>query len=313
MTALALRRPMRAPGLLVMLAIMLVGFSIASRDFTTAGNALNVLLQSSVLLLIALPMTFVILTEGLDLSIGAVLSLCSVTLAETALATQSLAAALVVAVAVGTLAGLLNGSLVAYLRIPPFVATLGTLGVAQSLALIATGGQSVVGLPDSLVFVYGGSILGIRVPILLVVVAYVLMHALLYRTRFGSYVFALGGNREALTLAGVPWRRMLLGVYALAGAWAGVAGLLMASRLNAGHPTAGIGMEFDAIAAVALGGTSFERGNGWLPGTLLGALTIGILRNGLNLLAVPSALQVGCIGLLVIVAFTLEAFRTQTP
>jgi ribose transport system permease protein len=313
MTALALRRPMRAPGLLAMLAIMLVGFSIASRDFTTAGNALNVLLQSSVLLLIALPMTFVILTEGLDLSIGAVLSLCSVTLAETALATQSLAAALVVAVAVGTLAGLLNGSLVADLRIPPFVATLGTLGVAQSLALIATGGQSVVGLPDSLVFVYGGSILGIRVPILVVIVAYVLMHALLYRTRFGSYVFALGGNREALTLAGVPWRRMLLGVYALAGAWAGVAGLLMASRLNAGHPTAGIGMEFDAIAAVALGGTSFERGNGWLPGTLLGALTIGILRNGLNLLAVPSALQVGCIGLLVIVAFTLEAFRTQTP
>ncbi|MBV8663741.1 MAG: ABC transporter permease [Hyphomicrobiales bacterium] len=313
MTALALRRPMRAPGLLAMLAIMLVGFSIASRDFTTAGNALNVLLQSSVLLLIALPMTFVILTEGLDLSIGAVLSLCSVTLAQTALATQSLAAALAVALAVGTLAGLLNGSLVAYLRIPPFVATLGTLGVAQSLALIATGGQSVVGLPDSLVFVYGGSILGIRVPILLVVVAYVLMHALLYRTRFGSYVFALGGNREALTLAGVPWRRMLLGVYALAGAWAGVAGLLMASRLNAGHPTAGIGMEFDAIAAVALGGTSFERGNGWLPGTLLGALTIGILRNGLNLLAVPSALQVGCIGLLVIVAFTLEAFRTQTP
>jgi ribose transport system permease protein len=313
MTALALRRPVRAPGLFAMLALMLVGFSVATRDFATPGNALNVLLQSSVLLLIALPMTFVILTEGLDLSIGAVLSLCSATLAQAAVATGSFAAALAVALAVGTLAGALNGGLVAYLRIPPFVATLGTLGVAQSLALIVTGGQSVVGLPDSVIFVYGGSILGVRVPILLVAAAYALMHWLLYRTRFGSYVFALGGNREALTLAGVKWRRMLLAVYALAGAWAGIAGLLLASRLNAGHPTAGIGMEFDAIAAVALGGTSFERGNGWLPGTLIGALTIGVLRNGLNLLAVSSALQVSCIGLLVILAFTLEAFRTETP
>ena len=313
MTTLALRRPMRAPGLIAMLAIMLVGFSAAAPDFATPGNVLNVLLQSSVLLLIALPMTFVILTEGLDLSIGAVLSLCSVTLALTAVATGSFAAALSVALAVGALAGALNGALVAYLRIPPFVATLGTLGVAQSLALIVTGGQSVTGLPDSVLFVYNGSILGVRTPIVMIVVAYALMHALLYRTRFGSYVFALGGNREALTLAGVPWRRMLLAVYVLAGAWAGIAGLLLASRLSAGHPTAGIGMEFDAIAAVALGGTSFERGNGWLPGTLLGALTIGVLRNGLNLLAVSSSLQVGCIGLLVILAFTLEAFRRQTP
>ena len=313
MTTLALRRPVRAPGLVAMLAVMLIGFSLATRDFATPGNALNVLLQSSVLLLIALPMTFVILTEGLDLSIGAVLSLCSVTMALTAVATGSFIAALAVSLVVGALAGALNGGLVAYLRIPPFVATLGTLGAAQSLALIVTGGQSVTGLPASIAFVYSGSILGVRAPILLIVVAYAVMHGLLYRTRFGSYVFALGGNREALALAGVPWRRMLLAVYALAGAWAGLAGLLMASRLSAGHPTAGIGMEFDAIAAVALGGTSFERGDGWLPGTLIGALTIGVLRNGLNLMATPSALQVSCIGLLVILAFTLEAFRTQTP
>ena len=126
-----------------MLALMLIGSLVATRDFATPGNALNVLLQSSVLLLIALPMTFVILTEGLDRSIGAVLSLCSVTMALTALATGSLTAALVVAIAVGTLAGALNGGLVAYLPIPPFVAALGTLGVAQSPALVVTGGQSV--------------------------------------------------------------------------------------------------------------------------------------------------------------------------
>jgi ribose transport system permease protein len=313
MTALALRQPIRAPGLIVVLALMLVGFSVASREFATAGNALNIVLQSSALLLLALPMTFVILTEGLDLSIGAVLSLCSVALALAAVGTGSFVVALAVAVAVGLVAGVLNGVLVAYLRIPPFVATLGTFGIAQSLALIVSGGQSVTSLPDSILFFYNGSIFGLRAPILFIVVAYALMHALLYRTRFGSYVFALGGNREALTLAGVRWRQMLLAVYALAGAMAGLAGLLLASRLNAGHPTAGIGMEFDAIAAVALGGTSFERGDGWLFGTLLGTLTIGVLRNGLNLMAVSSALQVSCIGLLVILVFTLESFRTPTP
>jgi ribose transport system permease protein len=294
MTALALPREMRAPGLMIALVIMLTGFTIASRDFATPGNALNIVRQSSVLLLIALPMTFVILTEGLDISVGAVVSLCSVALAQ-----------------VGALCGALNGGLIAYLGIPPFVATLGTLGVAQSLALILTGGQSVTGLPLNVVFVYGGSILGIPVPILVIVAAYAVMHGLLYRTPFGSYVFALGGNREALTLAGISWRRTLLAVYVLMGAWAGVAALVLAGRLSAGHPTAAIGMEFDAIAAVALGGTSFERGEGWLPGTVLGVAAIGILRNGLNLIAVSSSLQVCCIGILVILAFTLEAFRTQ--
>jgi ribose transport system permease protein len=311
MTALALPQRLRAPGLFVMLVLMLGGFGVAARDFATTQNIVNILLQSSVLLLIALPMTLVIMTEGLDLSIGAVLSLCSVVLAEVAVTTQSILAALLVGLATGTVFGLVNGALVAFLGIPPFVATLGTLGVAQSLALIASGGQSITGVPDSVVFVFNGSVFGAPLPIPLMIVAYAATHFLLYRTRFGSYIFALGGNREALTLAGVPWRVVLVSVYALAGAAAGIAGLLLAGRLNAGHPTAGIGMEFDAIAAVALGGTSFDRGDGWLPGTVLGVITIGVLRNGLNLLAVSSAVQVCCIGLLVILTFALEAFRGE--
>jgi ribose transport system permease protein len=311
MTTLALPQRVRAPGLFVMLVLMLGGFGVAARDFATTQNIVNILLQSSVLLLIALPMTLVIMTEGLDLSIGAVLSLCSVVLAEVAVTTQSILAALLVGLATGTVFGLVNGALVAFLGIPPFVATLGTLGVAQSLALIASGGQSITGVPDSVVFVFNGSVFGAPLPIPLMIVAYAATHFLLYRTRFGSYIFALGGNREALTLAGVPWRVVLVSVYALAGAAAGIAGLLLAGRLNAGHPTAGIGMEFDAIAAVALGGTSFDRGDGWLPGTVLGVITIGVLRNGLNLLAVSSAVQVCCIGLLVILTFALEAFRGE--
>jgi ribose transport system permease protein len=315
MTAVALKphRVLRAPGLLAILAAMLVGLALGARDFTTAANLTNIALQSSVLLLLALPMTFVVMTEGLDLSIGAVLSLASVVLAQVAVATGSVTLAVAAGLAVGIAFGAVNGILVAFVRIPPFVATLGMLGVAQGLALVASDGQSITGIPESIDFVYGGRLFGAPAPILLMIAAYLVMYALLYRTRFGTYVVALGGNREALALAGVNWRVMLILVYTLAGASAGFAGLLLTARLNAGHPTAGIGMEFDAIAAVALGGTSFEKGNGWLPGTLIGVLTIGVLRNGLNLLAIPSALQVCCIGLLVILAFFFEALRKETP
>lgn len=315
MTALALkpRRVLRAPGLLAILAAILVGFALGARDFTTAANLTNIALQSSVLLLLALPMTFVVMTEGLDLSIGAVLSLASVVLAQVVVATGSVSLAVAAGLTVGAALGAVNGILIAFVRIPPFVATLGMLGIAQGLALIVSDGQSITGIPASVDFVYEGRVLGAPLPILLMIAAYLLMHALLYRTRFGTYVIALGGNREALALAGVNWRVMLILVYALAGACAGFAGLLLTARLNAGHPTAGVGMEFDAIAAVALGGTSFEKGNGWLPGTLLGVLTIGVLHNGLNFLTIPSALQVCCIGLLVILIFLFEALRKETP
>jgi ribose transport system permease protein len=300
---------LRAPGLLVLLVLMLIGFTVGNPDFASLGNLTNVAMQASLLLLIALPMTFVIMTEGLDLSIGAVLSLASVVLAIVAVSTGSLVLALLAGIATGLAVGALNGVLVAWLEIPPFVATLGTLGIAQGLALLVSDGQSITDVPATIPFVYGGHLLGIPVPLLILVVSYLAMHTLLYRTAFGTYIFALGGNREALALAGVPWRRMLLLVYMLAGGMAGLAGLLMAGRLSAGHPTAGIGMEFDAIAAVAVGGTAFERGNGWLPGTLLGVFAIGLLRNGLNLLAVNSSLQVCCVGLMVIFAFSIESLR----
>jgi ribose transport system permease protein len=145
--------------------------------------------------------------------------------------------------------------------------------------------------------------------IVLAAAAYGMCHLALYHTRFGAYVFAIGGNREALTLAGVRGARYHIAIYAGAGAMVGLASLLLAGRMNAGHPVAGLGLEFDAIAAVIVGGTSFERGNGWLPGTVLGVLAVTVLKNGLNLLAVSSALQVGSIGLLVIAALLLDSWR----
>jgi ribose transport system permease protein len=316
MHEIALNAPMgrirSIPGVAVMLIVLVVGFAVSSPGFLTVPNLSNVLVQSTVPLLLALPMTLIIMTEGLDLSMGAVLTLASLVVALVTLATGSVLLGLLAACAVGTLFGVVNGWLVAILGIPPFVATLGTLGMAQGLSLIVSDGQSVVGMPVTMQKIYSGTAAAIPLPILMAIAAYAVFHLLLYHTRLGTFVFALGGNRDALRFAGVKVERMLIVVYAIGGAMAGLAGVLMTARMNAGHPTAGLGLEFDAIAAVAVGGTSFERGNGWLLGTLLGVLTVGVLRNGLNLLAIPSSVQVSCVGGLVIMALFFDGLRSRT-
>jgi ribose transport system permease protein len=301
----------RVPGVAIVLVVLCAVFGFMSPGFATPANIANILTQSTILLLLALPMTLLIMTEGLDLSMGAVLTFASIALAITVLATGSLALAILAALAVGFCFGLGNGVLIAVFDIPPFITTLGTLGIAQGLSLLVTDGQSVVGIPRSIEYIYSGTAAGIPLPIIIAALAYGATHALLYHTRFGTYVFALGGNREALRVAGISVRGMLIRVYMFGGLMAGFAALLMTARLNSAHPTAGIGMEFDAIAAVAVGGTSFERGNGWLLGTLLGVIAVGVLRNGLNLLAVPSSAQVACIGALVIIALFIDGLRAE--
>lgn len=302
----------RIPGVAIVLAALVIGFGIMSANFLSAGNISNILVQSTILLLVALPMTLIIMTEGLDLSAGAVLTFASIILASVSISTGSIWVGVLAGLGAGLAFGVLNGSLIAFLGIPPFIVTLGTLGVAQGLSLVVTDGQSIVGIPAVIEGLYSASAFGIPLPIIISAIAYLLIHTLLYHTRFGTYIFALGGNREALRLAGVSDRAVLVAVYALGGLMVGFAALLMTARMNAAHPTAAIGMEFDAIAAVAVGGTSFERGDGWLLGTLLGVLAVGVLRNGLNLLAVPSSVQVACIGGLVLVALLIDGLRSRT-
>ena len=303
------RQGTRISGAAIMLGLLLVLFTLTSPRFASVGNLVNVLTQSSMLLMLALPMTLIIMTEGLDLSIGAVLTLASLALAIASVATGSAVLGLLAAIAVGLLFGLGNGLLVSMLRLPPFVATLGTLGAAQGLCLVVSGGQSVVGIPATVSMAYSGQFFGIAVPIWMAAASYLVFYILLYWTRFGVYVPALGSNREALHQAGVRHHRVLVLVYILAGLMAGLAALPLTARMNAGHPTAAMGMEFDAIAAVAVGGTAFLRGDGSLFGTLLGVLSIGVLRNGLNLLALPSSVQVACVGLLVIAALFFDNRR----
>jgi len=305
----ALRYLNEIPGVGWVLALLIVVFAIFGSGFATTSNVLNIGVQSSVLLLLSLPMTFIIMSEGLDLSMGAVLSLAGVVMAMLLSEGRALPAGLAAAAGVGLIFGLVNGLLVAGLRIPPFVATLGTLGIAQGIALVITDGQSVVGIGDRLPELYNSTIAGLPFSIVTAALAYAVLHGVLYHTRFGTYVSAIGGNREALVLAGVPATRYHVAIYALGGLMAGLAALLLTGRMNSGHPVAAIGMEFDAIAAVIVGGTSFERGRGTLAGTLVGVCTVGVLKNGLNVLEVSSSLQVASIGLLVIVALLVDAVR----
>ena len=289
--------------------VLCVVFSVVTPDFLSAANVRNVLLQATILLLLALPMTLIILTEGLDLSMGASLSLCTVVLAVVQISTGSIllgfAAALLVALAIG----MANGALVAAFDLPPFVVTLGTLGAAQGLALVVAEGRTTMGVAEGLRWFWEGSVLGVAAPLWLAALVWAVIHTLLYHTRFGARVFALGGNREALRFAGISVKWSLLWVYVLGGACVGLATLLMTARVNGGHPTAAIGLEFDAIAAVAVGGTAFERGKGSLTGTVLGVVAVGVMRNGLNLLSMPSSVQVAAVGVVVIAALWVDAAR----
>ena len=300
-------RAAAVPGVAYVLPLLLLVFAALVPDFSSAPNLVNVGVQSAIVLLLALPMTFIIMSEGLDLSMGALIGLASVVLALLLVAGYPLSAAFAAAAGVGLLFGMLNGTLVVYGGIPPFVVTLGTMGVAQGLALAITDGASVVGIGRDLPALYLASWAGLPFPILIAAGVYAICHVLMYRTRFGAYAFAIGGNRESLTLAGVRANAYHVGVYALAGFVVGGAGLLFTGRMSAGHPVAGIGLEFDAIAAVVLGGT--ERGYGWLPGTLLGVVAVGVLKNGLNLMALPSSVQVAGVGVLVIAVLLIDVAR----
>jgi ribose transport system permease protein len=301
------RMSVRVPGVSIVLAALIAVFGVMAPDFISFRNLANVLSQASILLILALPMTLVIMTEGLDLSVGAVVGISSMALAMTIAATGGVLPAIAVCILIGVAFGVSNGLLVVRLQLPPFVATLGTMGVAHSMALALNDGQAVLGIPESVRFLYSGTIFGMPMPVLLAATVYGALSLLLYRTPFGGRVFALGGNREALHFAGLSASRSLLGVYAIMGGLAGLAAVLMTARVNAGHPTAALGLEFEAIAAVAIGGTSFARGDGTLLGTLIGVVTVGTLRNGLNLLGVGSSLQIAAVGALVIVALLIDA------
>ncbi|HLE44372.1 MAG TPA: ABC transporter permease [Methylomirabilota bacterium] len=299
----------RLPGALYLLSVLSLVLTVATPGFLTVTNLTNVGLQVAVLTIVALGMTLIILTEGIDLSLGPVLGLAGVVMGLLAVGGYPLPVAVLAALGVGALFGLLNGLLIAYVAVPAFVATLGTFGMAQSLAMVLTEGNSVTGLGPRIRWFNEGVLLGLPVPIWATAALFAGTYVLLYRTRFGRYVFAIGGSRRALQLAGVRVGVYQTAVYVYGGLLAAVAAFIMTARMNAAHPTIAIGLEFDAIAAVILGGTSFEGGRGGLVGTVVGALAVGVLRNGLNLLGLSTEWQVATVGIVIISAIVLDATR----
>jgi ribose transport system permease protein len=302
----------RAPGALYLLVLLFLGLSFASPHFLSVENQTNIALQASVVLILALGQTLVILTEGIDLSLGPVLGLAGVVMGLLLVSGQPFIVALPAALLVAMLMGGVNGVLVACAGLPPFIVTLGVFGMAMSLAMVMTSGQSVVGLPPEVRWFNEGVVLGLPIPIWATLALYLLTLLVLHRTRFGRYVYAIGGNRQALRLSGVPVRLYHALVYVYAGLMAGLASFIMTARTNAAHPTIGVGLEFDAIAAVILGGTSFVGGRGGVSGTVAGALAVATLRNGLNLLGVQAEWQAAAVGFVIILGVAFDSIRGRT-
>ncbi|MGH7573197.1 MAG: ABC transporter permease [Gemmatimonadota bacterium] len=293
-------------GTLVGLLALCVALWIATPHFLTVSNLLNVVEQSAIIGIIAVGMTFVILTAGIDLSVGSIVALSGVALGVTFRAGLPVPLAAGAGLAVGLACGLTNGVLITIGRLPPFIATLGMMSVARGGALMLSDGRSISGYPEGFRSIATGSVLGLPLPVLVMLATYAAAHFVLTRTPLGRYTYAIGGNEEAAELSGINVRAYKTAVYGIAGLLSAVTALLLVARLDSAQPIAGIMYELDAIAAVVIGGTSLMGGSGSVIGTLIGALIMGVLRNGLNLLGVSSYLQQVAIGTVIIVAVLVD-------
>jgi ribose transport system permease protein len=293
------------------LIVLFVALSIASPYFLTANNLTSVVRQTAVFNTMALGMTIVIISGGIDLSVGSILGLAGLIGTMALEAGYPIIAGVLVGLAVGMACGFLNGLLITRLRIPPFVVTLGTLGIYRGLALIFSNGLPVHKIPAAFSFLGEGSLLGIPFVLWMLVLCAVAVHVVLEHTRLGRYAFAIGSNRIASVYAGIPVDFHMTAVYAIGGALTGLAGMIEASRLMTGQPTAGQGYELQAIAAVVIGGGSLNGGEGSVVGTLIGAFIMGLLSNGADLLNISNYWQQVIIGSVIILAVTLDEVRKR--
>ena len=310
-TAGGLRRPLLDNGALTALIVLVIALSALSGDFLTTDNLLNVGVQAAVTAILAFGVTFVIVSAGIDLSVGSVAALSATVLAWSATSHGvPVFLAVVLSVATGIVAGLVNGFLVAYGKLPPFIATLAMLSVARGLSLVISEG-SPIPFPDSVSHL--GDTLGgwLPVPVLVMIVMGLVAAFVLGRTYIGRSMYAIGGNEEAARLSGLRVRKQKLAIYAFSGLFAAVAGIVLASRLSSAQPQAADGYELDAIAAVVIGGASLAGGTGKASGTLIGALILAVLRNGLNLLNVSAFWQQVVIGVVIALAVLLDTLRRK--
>ncbi len=298
----------RQLGTWISLAILCLALGILSPNFLTVSNLLNVAQQTTINAIIAVGMTCVIIMSGIDLSVGSILAFSGILMAMALKAEHPwpLPLALAVGLLSGSALGAINGLLVTVGKLPPFIATLGMMSVARGAALVVAGGKPISGFGDSFRFLANGQLLAVPMPVLTMIAIYALAHWGLTRTRLGVYIYAIGGNETAARLSGINVGLQKIIVYALCGLLSALASVIVSARLDSAQPTAGGMYELDAIAATVIGGTSLMGGTGNVLGTLVGALIMGVLRNGLNLLDVSSYLQQCVIGSAIILAVLLD-------
>ena len=295
-------------GPLLALVAVCIGLAFMSPNFLTVGNSFDVMRQVSINALIAFGMTLSILLGGIDLSVGSILAVSSVLAAMMMRGGHGAGLAVGIAVLAGAGMGSLNGVIIAKGRVAPFIATLGMLTLLRGVALVLSNGSPISGFSSHFFAMLGGGYVArlIPVPVVLMLAMFAVFWFVLTRTVFGRHVYATGGNAEAAKLSGVNTNRVQLLAYTVSGAMAALAGVILTSRLDSAQPTAGAGYELDAITAVVLGGTSLAGGRGWIFGTLVGALLIGVLNNGLNLMGVSSFYQQVVKGSVILLAVLLD-------
>jgi ribose/xylose/arabinose/galactoside ABC-type transport system permease subunit len=293
-------------GTLIGLLILCIILWILTPHFLTISNLLNITQQTSINAIIAVGMTFVIIAAGIDLSVGSIMAFAGVVLASALNAGIPLPLALLIGLGVGLLCGVVNGVLITYGNLPPFISTLGMMSVARGAALLYTEGRPISGFTGDFRFLATGEILSIPMPVIIMAVVYTIGYFVLSHTKLGRCTYAMGGNEEAATLSGINVKLYKTVVYGLCGLLSGVAAIILTARLNSAQPIAGMMYELDAIAATVIGGTSLMGGEGRIVGTLIGALIMGVLRNGLNLLGVSSFVQQTVIGSVIIIAVLVD-------
>jgi ribose transport system permease protein len=290
---------------------LFVVLAIASPHFLTAVNLSSVVRQTAVINIMALGMTLVIVSGGIDLSVGAILAFSGVVGSMAMVAGDSVWIGVLVGVLCGLGWGAFNGFLTVWLRMPPFIVTLGALGIARGLTLIISGGLPVSGLPKGLSFLGDGTVLGIPFVLIVLLICAAITHVTLHSTKLGRYTYAIGSNKEAAIYAGIPVGSYTVAVYAISGLLTGLAAMIESSRLMTGQPTAGQAYELQVIAAVVIGGGSLSGGEGSVIGTLIGAFIMGLLSNGSDLLGINPYLQQAIIGGIIILAVALDEARKR--
>ncbi len=296
----------RDMGTVAGLIIMVVVFSSMSDVFLTQRNIINILQQSSINACIAVGMTLVIISGGIDLSVGPVAALAAVVSASLLMAGLPVPLVLLSALAVGLACGFVNGALIAYGGLQPFIVTLGTLSLFRALALIYTGGNPVLGLPNEFRRLFASEILGLPVPVIVAGVLAIIATIVLKKTPLGEYILAVGGNEEAARVSGVPIALTKVATYMISGGLASLAAIILMARLGAAEPILGNLWELEAIAAAAIGGASLMGGKGSIFGTILGAIVLGAMRNGLTLLNVQAFYQLLATGIIIILAMLVD-------